>query len=99
MTTAVFIDGAFFVKRLRHYLPKNEHHNAKKISNIAMGMALKHLRLRSNNDTEDDLYRVFFYDCLPLEKKMHCPITKKPYDLSKSDEAIFRRELHGRLWQ
>lgn len=103
MTTAVFIDGAFFVKRLRHYLPENEHYNAKKMADIATTMALRHLKLRNNNNEDDDddmkdsLYRVFFYDCPPFEKKMHYPISRKALDLSKSDEAIFRKELHKEL--
>lgn len=97
MTTAVFIDGAFFIKRLRHYLPKNEHYNAEKMASIAMGMALEHLKLRNKDKIEDDLYRIFFYDCPPLEKKMHKPISGKALDLSKSDEAVFRRELHKEL--
>lgn len=98
MTTAVFIDGAFFVKRLRHYLPKEEHYNAPKIADIAMTMALKHLKLRQGKHRSDDeLYRVFFYDCPPLEKKMHRPISKTALDLSKSNEAIFRKTLHKEL--
>lgn len=97
MTTAVFIDGAFFIKRLRHYLPATEHYNAQKMANVAMGMALEHLKLRNQSKQADDLYRVFFYDCPPLEKKMHYPISKKALDLSKSDEAKFRKELHKEL--
>ena len=92
MTTAVF-----FVKRLRHYLPNTDHYNAKKMVDIAMGMALEHLKLRNQNKETDDLYRVFFYDCPPLEKKMHRPISGEALDLSKSDEAVFRKELHKGL--
>lgn len=97
MTTAIFIDGAFFVKRLRHYLPTTEHYHAKKMAGVAMDMALKHLKLRNQSKQTDDLYRVFFYDCPPLEKKMHRPISKMALDLSKSDEAVFRRALHKEL--
>lgn len=97
MTTAVFIDGAFFIKRLRHYLPTTEHYDAKKMAKIAMGMSLEHLKLRNKAKIEDNLYRVFFYDCPPLEKKMHYPISGKALDLSKSDEAKFRKALHKEL--
>lgn len=98
MTTAVFIDGAFFVKRLRHYLPKDEHYNANKFADIAFTMSLRHLQLRQGQQKSDDeLYRIFFYDCPPLTKKLHYPISKKPLDLSKSDEAIFRTNLHQAL--
>lgn len=59
---------------------------------------------RSNGQSLDlqqlyrkELYRIFFYDCPPLDTKQHNPITKKAVDFSKSREAIFRRELHARL--
>lgn len=97
MTTAVFIDGAFFVKRLHYYLPETDHYDAKKMADGAMGMALEHLKLRNKNKETDDLYRIFFYDCPPLEKKMHRPISGKALDLSKSDEAVFRKSLHKEL--
>lgn len=99
MTTAVFIDGAFFIKRLRHFLDIRYHYDAEKMAKIATGMAIRHLALRNSTKGEqpalqDDLYRIFFYDCAPLEKKMHHPISKTALDLSKSQEAIFRRKLH-----
>lgn len=98
MTTAVFIDGAFFVKRLRHYMPKEHYYDAERIAGIAMRMSLRHLKLRQGKQTtNDDLYRVFFYDCPPLEKKMHRPMTDQALDLSKSDEAVFRKNLHKEL--
>lgn len=101
MTTAIFIDGAFFIKRVRHFLPKEDHYNAPKIAIIAMTIALAHLTLRdfqNNNENKiDDLYRIFFYDCPPLEKKVHFPISKKAYDFAKSEEAIFRKTLHQEL--
>lgn len=98
MTTAIFVDGAFFVKRLRHYMPEEYHYNAERFAGIAMRMALKHLKLRQGKQpANDDLYRIFFYDCPPLEKKMHRPISKMALDLSKSDEAVFRRALHKEL--
>ena len=40
---------------------------------------------------------MFFYDCPPLQKRLHNPISKKAVDFSKSDEAVFRLELHQRL--
>lgn len=43
------------------------------------------------------LYRIFFYDCPPLMKKTQRPISKKAYDLSKSDTAIARLALHSEI--
>ncbi|MDQ1207279.1 uncharacterized LabA/DUF88 family protein [Acinetobacter baylyi] len=40
---------------------------------------------------EHQLYRIFYYDCEPLDKKHHYPISKKAVDFSKSETAIFRK--------
>ena len=37
------------------------------------------------------------YDCIPFEKKMHNPVSKRSIDFAKTDEAIFRHELHQKL--
>ncbi|MDY7792148.1 NYN domain-containing protein [Burkholderia ubonensis] len=50
-----------------------------------------------NRQQRRDLYRIFFYDCPPLEMKMHNPISKKAVDFGKSAEAAFRLELHEHL--
>lgn len=44
-----------------------------------------------------ELYRIFFYDCPPLTKKAHNPVSKKPVDFSKTKEAGFRLEIHSHL--
>jgi uncharacterized LabA/DUF88 family protein len=53
----------------------------------------KHFRPHETSE----LYRIFFYDCAPLSKKMHLPVSKRAIDLSKSKEAILRNEIHRRL--
>lgn len=67
MKTAILIDGAFFIKRIRKI------------------------------EKPSELYRIFFYDCIPFEKKMHNPISLRSIDFAKTDEAIFRHELHQEL--
>lgn len=97
MTTAILIDGAFFIKRIR-YFEKDSAYDAKRMATLVQTMSLKHLSQKINKkEQEDDLYRIFFYDCAPLEKKMHNPISGKSIDFSKSEEAIFRRDLHQKL--
>ena len=96
MSTAILIDGAYFIKRVRHFEPHN-YFNAQRIADLAIRCAMVHLsdKKRANEKTvRKELYRIFFYDCPPIAKKMHNPITKKAIDFSKSDEAIFRLELH-----
>ncbi|WP_386695736.1 NYN domain-containing protein [Lonepinella sp. MS14435] len=94
MATAILIDGAYFIKRIRHFEPNN-YFNAQRIADLAVRCAMLHLS--DKRKVKQELYRIFFYDCAPLEKKMHNPISKKAFDFSKSNEAIFRTELHQRL--
>ena len=42
---------------------------------------------------DDYLYRIFYYDTEPLDKKGHHPITKKTIDFGTTRVAIAQREL------
>jgi uncharacterized protein (TIGR00288 family) len=44
-----------------------------------------------------EFYRLFFYDCAPLTKRMHTPVGHKSINFAKSPEAIFRLELHREI--
>lgn len=56
-------------------------------------MAMKHV---GNTNT---LYRIFYYDCLPLKKKAHNPITHKPIDFARSSQYLFKMQLFEELRQ
>lgn len=58
-------------------------------------MCLEHLRRQ--NRSKRHLYRIFYYDCPPLEKRAHNPITGKSIDLSKSPMAVWRRVFFEEL--
>ena len=105
MPTAILIDGAYFIKRFRAIEPHNAY-NPQRVADTVLGWSLKHLsppKKPKQNSSQNrhllhrELYRIFFYDCPPLEKKMHNPISKKSMDFSKSDEAKFRKALHQEL--
>ncbi len=61
-------------------------------------MCIEHLSQRKRK-IEYDLYRIFFYDCPPLEKRVQLPVSKKNFDFSKSETFIFRKQLHQELVQ
>lgn len=90
---AVLIDGAYFVKRFRAIEPHNAH-NGKRAAELAWRYAIKHL---SEKNGKAQLYRIFFYDCPPVEKKMQLPFSRTAVHFSKSPEALFRTELHHTL--
>lgn len=103
MPTAILIDGAYFIKRFRALEPHNAY-NAERAADCIFRWAVAHLTSsRGNRESQArrqdrrELYRIFFYDCPPLLKKAHNPISKHAIDFSKSDEAIFRLALHQRL--
>lgn len=93
MPTAILIDGGFFVRRFRKIEPHNEN-NAERACELACKWSLEHL---NQGGMRRDLYRIFFYDCPPIEKKMHNPISGRCIDFSRSSEALFRKELHSLL--
>lgn len=102
MPTAILIDGAYFVKRFRNIEPNNAH-DGRRAAEFAFRCAIAHLvervggnqgRNQQQYKRKRELYRIFFYDCPPLDKKLHNPITKRSVDFAKSREAEFRLELH-----
>lgn len=84
---AVLIDGSFFIKRFNALYNKEGKMSGTEVAESLYTMAHKHV---GSNNT---LYRIFFYDCPPLSKKVHNPITHKSVDFSKTEEYSFREEL------
>lgn len=58
---------------------------------------MQHLHQNDKSGVDRLLYRIFFYDCPPIEYKGHNPISKKAIDFTKTDEYKFRLELHNEL--
>ena len=96
MPTAILIDGAFFIKKFRKLDPTNSY-NAKKVAKVVHESAMQHLHQKDKTGVDRALYRIFFYDCPPIDYKGHNPISKKAVDLTKTDEYRFRLELHNEL--
>jgi uncharacterized LabA/DUF88 family protein len=85
--TAILVDGGFFLKRYRS-LNKIKNLDPVKTAKDLWEMCLKHLS-QPKSETYD-LYRIFYYDCLPYEKKQHNPITGKSIDFSKTEQYKFQ---------
>lgn len=95
MATAILIDGAYFIRRFRAIEPHNSY-DARRVAEQAFRWSVAHLK---EGKVRNELYRIFFYDCPPLEKKLHNPISRKSVDFGQSQEAIFRNQLHSELKQ
>lgn len=75
--TAILVDGGFFLKRYKS-INKIRNPDPFKTAFDLWQMCLNHLTQAKNE--KYDLYRIFYYDCLPYEKKQHNPVTNKSID-------------------
>lgn len=90
---AVMIDGGFFVKRFRVLYDKDKQMSGTEVAEHLYTMAMRHVGERNT------LYRIFYYDCYPLDKKAHNPITKKAIDFKRTPEYEFKMDLLNALKQ
>ncbi|MDR1915785.1 MAG: NYN domain-containing protein [Synergistaceae bacterium] len=96
MKTAILVDGAYFIYRARKIFGSL---SPSELATRLQRYSCYHLPKEPSNISTIDknLYRIFFYDCPPLNKKMEHPLTKKQIDYSKSERAKWRLELHDVL--
>jgi len=92
MKTAILVDGDFYLRRHAIFFGKEHHNDPQKIATDLITHCMRHIE-----KGKDRLYRIFFYDCPPSEKKVHHPLTGKAIDLSKNDLYKFRTQLHNEL--
>lgn len=91
MNTAILVDGGFYRKRA-HYLwgKKTGQQRARELSEYCK----KHLK---EPHTTHDLYRIFYYDCPPITKKVYHPLLAKTVDFSQSDVYKWTEEFLKQL--
>jgi len=82
---AILIDGGFFLKRYSSLYAGADGHSPEIIAKNICKAAMKHVQ------ADYELYRIFYYDCSPIGKRVHNPISKRSIDFSKT--AIFRQRL------
>lgn len=88
---AIMIDGGYFLKRYNFLYNKSKRREAKTVVNALYALAMKHV------GNENYLYRIFYYDCMPLEKRIHNPITGRCINLAASSEATFKKQFMEEL--
>jgi len=93
-TTAILVDGGFFLKRYQA-IKKPKNLDPSKVAAELWQMCIDHLKQQKGDN--HDLYRIFYYDCLPYSKKQHNPVTGKAIDFSKTDQHSFRIALFEEL--
>lgn len=90
--TAILVDGGFYRRRSYScFGDKSPQERADELEEYCK----RHLTERKGY--RHQLYRVFYYDCLPIEKKVYNPLTKKQVDLSKSPTYNWSNEFYDCL--
>lgn len=93
MKTAILVDGGFYRRRAQIKLgEKTAEERAKELSDYCY----RHLK-EKHDDTKHDLYRIFYYDCPPMDKKIYHPFLKKQIDYSKTDLHTWMTEFLDQL--
>lgn len=89
--TAILVDGAFYRKRAYNLFGDlSPSERAKELSSYCR----RHIKEENEGA---HLYRVFYYDCPPIDKKVYHPLLKKQIDLSKTDDYIWANEFFKEL--
>lgn len=96
---AIFVDGAFYLFRAKHYWKDK---SAEDRANELYTYCMNHLWVPcydrdGKKSRRDELYRIFFYDCPPSEKKVFNPLTKAEENLGLSEQFKFRTDFHEEL--
>lgn len=88
----MLIDGGFFQKAYRRHYPGGRSHSPEETAKNMHKIALEH----AHRD-DGGLYRIFYYDCAPFQKKVHNPISGKLSSYSRTAEFRFRGEFIEQL--
>lgn len=96
MSTAILVDGGFFLKRFPHVFKDRNASDPKVVAKTMYDMACFHLNDRQGR-AKHELHRIFFYDCPPILKKAHLPISRRGIDFARTPAAQFRLALHEEI--
>lgn len=91
VTTAILVDGGFYRKRAYYFWgEKTPKERADELFEFCT-------RLLDNKHEKRNLYRIFYYDCPPIEKNVYNPITKRVIDFAKSKDCAWTNEFYQEL--
>lgn len=91
---AILVDGGFYRRRAQSLWGEK---TAEERANELIDYCHRHLSEGRKDRWSYDLYRIFYYDCPPMEKKVFHPLQKKTVDFGKSDLYIWMTEFLSEL--
>lgn len=91
MRTAILVDGGFYRYRAQAIWGVK---TPKERANELVSYCMRHI---NSEKPHRELYRIFYYDCLPISKKVYHPFLKTTQDLSKTDLYKWTIDFHNEL--
>lgn len=91
--TAILVDGGYYRKRATYLWGEK---TAEKRASELWSYCKEHLR-REKDIQERDLYRIFYYDCTPLNMNVYHPLLKKSVHLGKTDTYLWMNSFISEL--
>lgn len=88
--TAILVDGGFYRKKFERGLP----HTPVEAADALIHYCFRHLEERH---AHHELYRIFYYDSPPCEKKIFHPLYNRTFDFAKSDYHKWMTEFLNEL--
>lgn len=91
MKTAILVDGGFY--RRRAYAAFGDKTPAER-ANELYSYCKKHL---NTHGEDNELYRIFYYDCPPMATQIYHPLTQKTVNFAKSSTYTWATEFFDEL--
>ena len=89
--TAILVDGGFYRRRAQyHWGDKTGEERANELFEYCM-------RLLHDKHEQRELYRIFYYDCPPMDKKLYHPLLKKQVDFGRTELFTWTRQFFSAL--
>ena len=86
---ALLIDGAFYLKRAKSL---RGHKDPKSRADELVGYCRAHAR-----HEHAEVYRIFYYDCDPIDKKAYHPLLDRTVDLKRTDDYKWKKQFFDEL--
>lgn len=94
-SVAILVDGGFFTRRAKNLWGDRP---AKEMAEILHQYCMHHLRHHEGDRfVRDSLYRIFYYDCPPMERNVYHPLLKKDKSMKKEPLYAWMTEFQDEL--
>ena len=94
-TVAILIDGGFYTRRAKTLWGD---HSPAESAEILHRYCMQHLfHKQDKRTTRDQLYRIFYYDCPPMDRNVYHPLLRKDKSMKKEPLYAWMTEFQNEL--